>query len=284
MKKILFIMFFILTNVVYAKLIVIVSVLPEQTFVEKIAKDKVDITLMVKPGNSPHTYEPKSSQMIDISKADVYFSIGVEFENTWLPRFKSQNKKLKIVNISDKVTKVEMLEHHHGGEVHHAEHKSFDPHTWTSPKNVKIMANTIYESLVEIDPANSSFYKSNLDEFIKEIEYTDAAIKNALKDIKSKSKFMVFHPSWGYFANEYNLVQLAVEVEGKRPKPKEMIIIIEEAKEENVKVIFTQPEFSDKSAKIIAKEAGVSVEKISPLSGNWSQNLINMAKQIANKR
>ena len=289
MKKILLIMLFIVTSAVYAKPVIIVSILPEQTFVEKIAKDKVDITLMVKPGNSPHSYEPKSSQMIDISKADVYFSIGVEFEHTWLPRFQSQNKKLKFVNISEGVTKLEMQEHHHGDhkdEKHeeHDEHKGLDPHTWVSPSNVKIMANTIYKTLAEVDPSNKNFYKSNLKEFLKEIENTDAAIKNALKDIKPKSKFMVFHPSWGYFANEYNLVQLAVEVEGKRPKPKEMIMIIEEAKEENVKVIFTQPEFSDKSAKIIAKEAGVSVEKISPLSGNWSQNLINMAKQIANKR
>jgi zinc transport system substrate-binding protein len=104
-----------------------------------------------------------------------------------------------------------------------------------------------------------------------------------LKDIRAKEKFMVFHPSWGYFANEYNLTQIAVEVEGKKPKPKEMIMIINEAIKENVKVIFTQPEFSDKSAKIIAKEANVSVKKISPLNPDWSENLINMAKAIADK-
>ena len=294
MKKTLFILLFGLISSVYAKPMVVVSILPEQTFVEKIAKDKVDIALMVKPGNSPHSYEPKSSQMIAISKADVYFSIGVDFEHTWLPRFISQNKDLKIVNISDKVTKIEMSEHHHGEEEHHEkvhhdeheeheDHEGLDPHTWTSPKNVKIMAEVIYETLVQIDPSNKSFYKTNLDEFIKEIQETDASIKNALKNLKPKSKFMVFHPSWGYFANDYNLVQIAVEVEGKSPKPKEMITIIEEAKEEKVKVIFTQPEFSDKSAKIIAKEANVEVRKISPLNPMWSENLIKMAKDIANR-
>ena len=168
----------------------------------------------------------------------------------------------------------------HEEENHHDE---TDPHTWTSPKNVSIMAHTIYKSLVDLDPKNKQLYKSNLDDFIKEIEETDKQIKHALRDIKPKSKFMVFHPSWGYFANDYNLVQIAVEVNGKKPKAKEMIMIIEEAKEERVKVIFTQPEFSDKSAQIIAKEANVSVKKISPLDANWSQNLINMAKTIANK-
>lgn len=288
MRKIFSILLVVLGTIVYAKPTVVVSILPQETFVKKIAGDKVDITVMVMPGSSPHSYEPKSSQMISISKANVYFSIGVEFENIWLDRFKSQNKELKFVNISDKIAKIEMQEHfheeeHHEDEENHHHHESLDPHTWTSPKNVKIMANTIYETLVQLDPLNEKFYKSNLNNFIKEIKDTDAKIKFILKDIKPKSKFMVFHPSWGYFANDYNLVQIAVEVEGKKPKPKEMIMIISEAKEEKVKVIFTQPEFSDKSAQIIAKEVNVGIKKVSPLDPNWSENLINMANAIANK-
>lgn len=279
MKKILFTLLLLFSITIYAKPMVIVSILPQQTFVQKIAKDKVDITLMVKPGNSPHSYEPKPSQMISISKANIYFSIDVEFEKPWLQRFKSQNKNLRFVNINDGVVKLAMIEHHDKEEEHHG----LDPHTWTSPKNVKIMAKNIYKTLSEIDSSNKQFYKFNLDTFIKEIEATDAKIKHILKDVKAKDKFMVFHPSWGYFANEYNLVQFAVEVEGKKPKPKEMIMIIDEAIEENIKIIFTQPEFSDKSAKIIAKEAKVSIKKISPLNQNWSDNLINMAKAIADK-
>ena len=157
MKKILFMLLVTFIVTVYAKPMVIVSILPEQTFVKKIAKEKVDITLMVEPGNSPHSYEPKASQMISISKGDIYFSLGVEFEDAWLDRFKSQNPKLMIVNISDKVQKIKMAEDHH--EEKH-EHKGFDPHTWTSPDNVKIMAVSIYEALVKIDSDNKEFYKS----------------------------------------------------------------------------------------------------------------------------
>ena len=280
MKKFLFMLMVAFGITVYAKPMVIVSILPEQTFVKKIAKEKVDITLMVEPGNSPHSYEPKTSQMISISKADIYFSIGVEFENAWLDRFKSQNPKLKFVNISDEIQKIKMAEHHHEDE---HEHEGVDPHTWTSPENVKLMALSIYKSLVEIDPVNTKFYKSNLDDFIKEIEDTDDKIRSILKNVESKSKFIVLHPSWGYFANQYNLVQVAVEVEGKSPKAKEMIMIVDQAKEENARVIFTQPEFSDKSAQIISKEANISVKKISPLNPKWSENLINMAKAIAGR-
>lgn len=282
MGKVIFLILIFFNYLLFAKPVVIVSIAPEKTFVQKIAKDKVEVTVMVEAGDSPHSYEPKASQMIALSKADIYFSIGVGFEKAWLERFKSQNPKLMFVNISDNVPKIAMAEHHHDGEhKEDARHEELDPHTWTSPANVKIMAESICKTLSKIDPENETFYKRNLIDFIKEIENTDKQIKEILKDVQPKAKFMVFHPSWGYFAASYNLTQFAVEVEGKSPKPKEMIEIIDEAKEEKVKVIFTQPEFSDKSAKIIAKETGLSVKKISPLSSDWSQNLINMAKAIA---
>lgn len=254
----------------------VVSILPEKTFVEKIAKDLVDVTVMVQPGTSPHSYEPKASQMIAISKAQLYFSIGVEFEDAWLNRFASQNAHLKFIKLDSNIPKLQMgAEHHH--------HNGLDPHIWTSPKNVSIMAHTIYKALVALDPAHQKFYKANLNDFIEEIRQTDKKIKEKLKALPPKSKFMVFHPSWGYFAKEYNLIQIAVEVQGKKPKPKEMIAIIKEVKKEHVRVIFTQPEFSTKSAQIIAHEAHISVEKISPLNPNWSHNLLTMAKEIAKK-
>ncbi len=300
MEKIIIAMFIALSSVAFAKPTIVVSILPEKTFVEKIAKDLVDVTVMVAPGSSPHAYEPKSSQMVSISKADVYFSIGVEFENVWIEKFKSQNPNLKFVNLSEQITKLKMAEHHHDDEKKHANkeekhakdaphheehdaHDGLDPHTWTSPKNVLLMAHSIYKTLLDIDPKNEQLYKTNFDAFIKEIEDTDAQIKEIFKDMQPNSKFMVFHPSWGYFAQEYGLTQIAVEVDGKNPKPKEMITIIKEAKEEKVKAIFTQPEFSDKSAKIIAKELGIKVEAESPLAADWSLNLIKMAKTIANK-
>ena len=108
-------------------------------------------------------------------------------------------------------------------------------------------------------------------------------IKQILSGITDERKFMVFHPSWGYFAKAYDLEQIAVEVEGKEPKPKELIHLLKEAKEEQVKAIFTQPEFSDAVANVIAKELQIPVVKISPLAPNWSENLINIANTIANK-
>ncbi len=285
--KFLVLLLFGLSTSVFANVKVIVSILPQQTFVKVIGGDKVDITLMVQPGNSPHSYEPKPSQMKDISNADIYLAIGVEFEHVWLPKFSNQNKNMQIINIDKGIEKSSIEEHHHGEEEHHGqEHDGEDgkdPHIWTSPNNVKIIAKNIVEALIAIDPENSKIYTKNYNEFLRQIEQTDRQIKELLNQVPNNKKFMVFHPAWGYFAQQYGLTQIAIEAGGKNPKPKQVMYLIEEAKEEKVNAVFTAPEFSDTIAKQIAKEVGVPVIKVSPLNPKWSQNLINLAKAIAHK-
>jgi len=280
MKKIFFSLIFI-NSILFANINAIVSILPQETFLKAIGGDKVNITVMVKPGNSPHTYEPKPSQMKAISNADIYFAIGVEFEKAWLNRFKNQNRKIKIADISKNIEKIDIEEHSHGDEKHndHDDHDEKDPHIWTNPNNVKIIAQNIYNELIKIDTANKQYYKTNLDKFLLHIDATDKKIKSILS--QKKRKLMVFHPSWGYFAKEYNLTQIAIEVEGKSPKPRELKHLIEEAREEKVNVIFTSPEFSDAIAKQIANELKIPVVKVSSLAKNWSQNLIDLAKIIS---
>lgn len=290
----------LLANYLFAKIDIAVSILPQKTFVEKIAGNKANVIAMVKPGSSPHTYEPKPSQIKDLSKVQLYFPIEIEFENSWLDKFANQNKKMKIVSMTKGVQYILMTKHKHNHghdhsgdhDDHHEEHHENndekdtyvkpDPHTWTSTLNVKIMAKNIYEALINIDSSNKDFYRTNYLNFLKEINNTDKKILEILADVPVDSKFMVFHPSWGYFARDYGLVQFPIEIEGKEPKPKVLLELIKKAKEENIKAIFTQSEFSDKSAKSIANELNIKVLKETPLSKDWSQNMINMANAIAN--
>jgi zinc transport system substrate-binding protein len=259
----------------------IVSILPQQTFVQAIGGDKVDVSLMVSMGSSPHTYEPKPSQMMAISKADLYFAMDVEFEHVWLPKFESLNPSMKVISLTQGIQKVSMSHAHHGQKDGDKEEMGKDPHIWTAPSNVAIIAQNIYQALALEDAPNKAYYKKNLDLFLASIHQTDTRIKKILSSLKENRTFMVFHPSWGYFAKAYDLTQIAVEVEGKSPKPKELVMLIKEAKEEKITAIFTQAEFSDTSAKILAHELHIPVIKVSPLAPNWSENLINIAKAIA---
>ncbi|MBN2823807.1 MAG: zinc ABC transporter substrate-binding protein [Campylobacterales bacterium] len=279
----LFLIFFVTLSLGYAKVNAVVSILPQVNFVKAVGGDKVDVALMVEPGNSPHSYEPKPSQMRNISKAQLYFTIGVEFEKVWLERFKSQNSAMRVVDTTQNITKAAMEEaneHEHHGH-HEHKHQGYDPHIWTSPANVKIIAQNIYEGLAAIDKANQAYYKANLDKFLAQIESVDQKIKNILKDTPKGAKFMVFHPAWGYFAAQYHLTQMPIEVEGKEPKPKTVAKLIAKAKKEQIRAIFTAPEFSDSVANTIANELGIAVIKVSPLNPKWGENLINLAKAIA---
>jgi zinc transport system substrate-binding protein len=284
MKKSLFVLLSIfVTTQAFAKLCVVVSIQPQMEFVQKVGGEKIDTTLMVLPGKSPHTYEPKPSQMKVIGEADLYLAMDVEFEKVWLQKFHNQNSKMVIKNIAKDINKSAMqgVHHHDKSKRHEPKQISLDPHIWVDPINVRTIAQNICDALVEVDATNSDYYQTNLKEYLKSLDTLDREIKKILSDTPKDGSFMVFHPAWGYFAKRYGLHQLAIEVEGKTPKMKSLIKIMEIAKKEHVQAIFTQPEFSDKSAQIIAKNLDIKVIKTSPLAENWRENLINLAKAIA---
>ncbi|WP_456380489.1 metal ABC transporter solute-binding protein, Zn/Mn family [Hydrogenimonas sp.] len=260
-----------------AKMHVVVSIVPEKTFVERIAGDLADVAVMVVPGASPATYEPKPSQMKAIGRADLYFAIGVPFEKAWLPRFAAQNPEMKIVDITEGIRKMPMAGHRHRGEreTHHA----LDPHVWLAPPLVKILARNIAQALEERDPAHREIYESNLADFEKEIDELDEKLRKRLAPCKGEA-MMVFHPSWGYFAKSYGLRQIPIETEGKEPKPKELVHLIREAKREGVRTLFVQPQFSKRSAKVIAESIGAKLVEADSLSPEWGENLLAIAKKV----
>ncbi len=296
---VIFLLSFLIQSSVSAneRLTVFVSIVPQQYFVEQIGKDLVDVQVMVQPGASPHTYEPKPLQMAALSKAKLYFSIGVTLENAWLNKIASSNPDLMIVHTDEKIQKIPMEAHHHHDAPFHGQEKDYhhgekthekesehhhhhsailDPHIWLSPPLVKIQALNILDALQKADPANASTYETNYNDFIAEIDLLHAGLENTFSG-KKGTAFMVFHPSWGYFAKAYGLRQIPIEVEGKDPKPAQLMEIINYAKQHAIKVIFVQPQFSTRSADLVAKEIGGKVVFVDPLAFNWSENLREVA-------
>ena len=286
MKKILFLCIAFFTFLNASKPEITVNILPQKYFVEKIVKDKFEINVMVKPGSSPHNYEPKPSQMKSLVSSKAYFLVGDPFEQAWMDKFKQNAKNTLFVDTTKGIEKIQMQEHNHHDEANvdakHDEHdhSGFDPHVWLDPLLVKIQAKNIYEAMVEIDSQNGDFYKTNYEEFIKELDTLDENIKTILSPYKDKA-FMVFHPSWGYFAKRYDLVQIPIELQGKEPKPNELVELIKDAKEHNIKIVFVSPQFSQKSAKTISQNIDAKVATINPMVENWSEGLIMTAKEIA---
>lgn len=120
---------------------VFVSILPQKFFLDQIGKSNVKVNVMVQPGANPAVYEPKPSQMVDLAKTDIYFAVGVPFENAWLPKIADSNPKMTIVHTDANVPKIPISGHYHydedgniiefhdGAEHHHAEGEDHDHET-----------------------------------------------------------------------------------------------------------------------------------------------------------
>ncbi|MCD6216862.1 zinc ABC transporter substrate-binding protein [bacterium] len=258
---------------------VFVSILPMKYFVERIAGECFDVQVLVGPGQSPATYEPTPRQMAKLNDAVVYFRIGVPFENVWLNRIANANPDMQVVDTRKDIELREISRHGHDKDSG-AHEGNKDPHIWLSPSLVKYQARTICDALIEIAPAQRDEFDDGLTGFIEDLDNLSLEIKNTLSELKSR-KFMVFHPSWGYFADEFNLEQIPIEIEGKEPGAKELSDIIDYAKKQNIKVIFTQAQFSQKSAKAIASQFNGKVIAIDPLDEDYINNLRKVANLFA---
>jgi zinc transport system substrate-binding protein len=248
---------------------VVVTILPQAEFVEKVGGDKVNVTVMVPPGAEPHTYEPTPSQMTAVSRAKMYAEVGsgIGFELAWMGKLIEQNKGILVVDCSKGIALQEMT-----APDEDVEPGGMDPHIWMSPVNAETMVQNICDGLVQIDPANKAYYEENRDAYLQELTQLDQDIRNGLSGVVNR-RFIVDHPAFGYFAKEYNLTMISIEVEGKEPTPAGITHLIDQAKEYNIKVIFVSPQFNQQSAEVIASAIGGEVVSIDPLAKDYITNM-----------
>jgi zinc transport system substrate-binding protein len=259
-----------------------VSIVPQQYFVQRVGGEHVQVDMMVLPGASPATYEPKPAQLTALAEADVYFSIGVPFEDAWLPRIAAANPEMEIVDTAWGIQRVPVDGHYKValGSRPPAVGEGRDPHIWLSPRLVKVQVQTICEALVALDPSHQDAYQENRDRFLADIDQLIHDIEGALQGI-SQRKFMAFHPSWGYFGDDLRLEMIPVEVGGQEPSPSELADLVSTARAEGIRVVFAQPEFSTRDAQTIAQEIGGEVLLVSPLALDWLKNLRSVATTFA---
>lgn len=258
---------------------VLVTIAPHKYFVEKIGGDTVDVNVVVPSGASSHTFEPTPKQALAAGRSDIWFRIGEPFEKTLLNALQSQKRSIEVVDMRDGV---EMICHrqekgHHAGCCHG---DLGDLHTWLSPRLVKQQAAVIAETLSSHYPAHKDLYTANLKAFQEELDALDQEITETLKPLKSRI-LMVSHPAYAYFARDYNLKQLPVEFEGRDPSPRQLTWLLDQAKKNEIQVIYTQPQHSDKGARLIAKELGAFIIVLDPYAENYPQNMREIARSFA---
>ncbi|MBC7076488.1 MAG: zinc ABC transporter substrate-binding protein [Syntrophomonadaceae bacterium] len=250
-----------------------VSIIPQNTFVKAVAGDLVDTVVMVPPGASPANYAPSPRELEQLSKADLYFSIGIPAEEAnILPKLPDINKHIKVVDLAAEVGEVYPLRYYSPGNP--------DPHIWLSPKRVKVIVNVIARELSSIDPENKDIYQANARIYGEKLDQLDQKIRTALQELPNKT-FIIFHPALGYFAEDYGLEMISIEKEGKKATAENIQQIIDLARAQNIRVIFYQASITSKQAETIAEEIGGYTEQVDPLAPDYIENLEKIAAALA---
>lgn len=245
---------------------VFTSVLPLAWFVERVAGDRVHVESLVGPGQNPHMYEPGPHQMARLAEAVLFFRVGVPYEKGWIPRIQAANPGLIIVDVREGLPLLPLPGHGHDAD--DAAGNDIDPHVWTDPRLGIRIAARIRDALATIDPDGAGIYAANFAAVEAELAALDAEIHRRLDGLAHRS-FLVFHPSWGYYAAAYDLHQLAIERFGKEPGPRSLAEVIALARREGIRVILVQRQFSRKYADAVAAALGARVETVDPLARDY---------------
>jgi zinc transport system substrate-binding protein len=251
------------------KIGVVVSIAPEVEFVKVVGGDKVDVTLMVPSTADVHTYEPLPSQLIQVSKAKIYAEVGssIEFETNYMDKIKAANPNILVVNASQGIKFIP----------NNAENMSdtVDAHVWVDPKNAKIMVNNIYEGLVQVDPADKDYFLKNRDQYLQQLDELD---KNTTQLLKGKQKpILIFHHAFAYYAKDYNLTMVGAMINEEEPSPKRIAMMLNIAKQNNIKIVYSEPQYDPKFMQSIASQIGGQVLTVSDLDEHYLQNMNNVA-------
>lgn len=241
-----------------SKINVMVTIPVQSEIVHMVGGEHVQVTVLVPPGADPHSYEPTPSQLIALSQAEIYFFIGsgLEFELTWWSQILSVNPSIILVNGSEGVNII-----------------NGDPHIWTSPLNMKIMAENFYKAITILDPTHKKDYDSNLASYLNALDFLDEYIRENLDNYTNRV-FLIFHPVFSYFAEEYNLTQIAIEEEGNPVTPQTLQWAVDNATLYNLTIVFASPQLDTSYAETVAEQINGRVVLIDALNEYYMLTLI----------
>ena len=250
---------------------VAVTLPPQAEMVREVGGGHVEVQVVVPPGADPHTFEPTAGELVRLSDNILYFRIGPDllpFEDVLVSRLQEIEPGIRVIDSSEGVTLLASTDPDERG--------SPDPHIWLSLRNAEIMTAHVRDALIEADPANAAEYQANSDEYISRLREADEDIRQGLSG-SGVHTILVTHPSWGYFARDYGLTQVAIGEEGKEPTARELEHLVNLALKENIKVIFAEPEFSVRGAEVLAAEINGTVILVDPLAEDYLENMRRVA-------
>jgi zinc transport system substrate-binding protein len=254
---------------------VAVTLPPQAEMVREVGGDHVVVQIVVPPGADPHTFEPTAGEIVRLSDSTLYFRVGpglLPFEDVLVGRLREIGPGIRVIDSSEGIPLLTSTDP--------GERGAPDPHIWLSLRNAEIMTTRARDALIEADPANADEYRANSEDYLARLRETDGQIQQVLAGSRVHD-ILVTHPSWGYFARDYGLTQVAIGEEGKEPTARELEQLVNLAETEHIRVIFAEPEFSLRGAEVLAEEINGTVVLVDPLAEGYLENMRKVAAAFA---
>lgn len=262
------------------KLPVTVSFTAMKKLTEEIGGDKVSISLMVPDGTEPHEFQPRTTDLVRLSRARVFIYNGMGMEH-WADKAiqSADNQDLIVVEASRGVNPILLTD-----EDEIREHGTYDPHTWLGLEEAKIEARNIRDGLIKADPANRKTYETNYGNFQQKADALKAAYDNRFKNAP-RQELVTGHAAFGYLARDFHLTQESVEdaFATGEPPAKKLIALIEFCREHHVKTIFTEETMDPALARTLTNEAGANAESLSTMEEETDISYLDAMKENLEK-
>lgn len=243
-----------------------VSVPPQRYLLQRVGGERVRVQVLLVPGQAPETFDPSARQMEQLAAAKLYFLAGVPFEHNWVGAMNKANPDLIVVPCC--------------GVAAGDTAPGPDPHYWTSPANAMAMAQAMYTHLVAVDPARRAVYQANLDSLQADVQALDGYIRQRLAK-RRINVFITAHASWGWFARDYGLTELAMEKGGREVGPRGLAELLARARREKIHTLFVQDQYRTPVVRTLAQQLDAELAGLDPLAEDYLDNLRRTADRIA---
>lgn len=252
-----------------------VSVAPQAEIVRRIGGGRVAVLSLAAPGSSDEDLSLSPRKVRALEHTVLYVKVGhpaFAVEARYVDPFLASHPEIRVVDMSSGMELISD-DHDHGG------HEGGDPHVWVAPQTMAVAGRNIAAALSDLDPEHAPEYRANLERFLKDVDRLDREIRARLAPLNTGQRaFLVFHPSWGYFARQYGLEQIAIEAEGKEPGAVQLIRTIERARREGAEVVLVP--YPRESAQVLADEIGGRIVTADPQSADWEGTLLRVAEAL----
>ena len=240
---------------------------PLADLVSKVAGPRWDVRTVVPAGTSPHVFEPTPREVRLVAPARLVVTVGAGYD-AWAGRLAAACASQARLFDAGRSAGIEAGEGGEGVAGHAHGDLGHDPHWWLSPPLAAKILPQLSDELSALDPDGASGYRDRAEALAAALERLDAEVAETLRPV-SGSSIVTAHAAWGYFAERYGLKPAAAiePAPGREPSPREIRELVLVARREKLRTLFTEPQFPEEAARVVAEEAGLRLATVDPIGG-----------------